>query len=122
MIERITTIAYPLRVGVNGDIAVNHDVITSIIDGIRLVLDNQLGTIAGFPHVGNPIQPFEDGNNAVLHADQLMTIIPEVMTQIASIKDVVIKMVDDDTLYVSFSFTTRDGKNSHYSSNHYITR
>lgn len=121
--EDVIAIGYPLRVGSNGDIAIVRDMNQSTADEIHLILDNLLGTIPGFPSIGNPFHVFDTMNEDLeLYIDQMINIIYNAVPQIKKIYGVRAIPQEDNIFRLSFDYSLRDGSQFHYSANHWMVK
>lgn len=114
-------IAYPIRIGSNGDINVCHGYDEHVKQSIAFVIDNFPGDIAGYPEMGLPLEPFDpiDDTFNPLMADIFNYDLILQEPRIEKIFNYRSSIPGTGVYQIDFDYTTHGGAKNHFSTKYY---
>src|SRR5574343_447055 len=114
-------IAYPIRLGANNDLQLCDGYDANVEQSLRFILDNSPKTIAGFPTLGIPLEPFADRDYVLLLEDMIRYDLLQMESRLALIDHVIISLDSSGNCQVDFDYYTKGGSQGHFSTKYYRT-
>ena len=111
----IQDLAYPIRMGANNDLQLCEGYDNNVEQSLRFILDNGEGTIAGFPEIGSPLEPFMETKYFLLVEDWLKYDLLQLEPRVKSIFAVKLYLGEDGYAQVDFDYITVGGSVNHFS-------
>lgn len=112
-------IAYPLRIGANGDLQLCQGYDKNIEQSLMFIIDSYLGEIPAFTELGLPLDPFVNATEDPLTADLIQYYIPLQETRIKSIYNIVLKHSQNGECFIDFDYIAYGTQEGHFSKKYF---
>lgn len=112
-------LAYPLRIGPNGDIQLIDGYDYSVRQSLYFILDTFPQSVVAFPEIGVPIQLFELVGNDPLTHDVLREKILENEPRVKDVYNISSMYTSDGLRVIDFDYITQNNEKGHWSTSYF---